>query len=117
MIRRPPRSTLFPYTTLFRSRAEKPSGVGQRSALVVLVLLCAKGQLALLLRLQLAELLDDLGGVAGHELHPRLALGEDALGQARARVVRDERLLDGAEALDEVREVRGAQLHVGLGVE
>src|SRR5438874_7203669 len=24
MIRRPPRSTLFPYTTLFRSRAEPP---------------------------------------------------------------------------------------------
>src|SRR3712207_8040932 len=29
MIRRPPRSTLFPYTTLFRSRAEGvPTGVG-----------------------------------------------------------------------------------------
>src|SRR5256885_9518905 len=26
MIRRPPRSTLFPYTTLFRSRAEHESG-------------------------------------------------------------------------------------------
>src|SRR3712207_8479903 len=26
MIRRPPRSTLFPYTTLFRSSAEAPSG-------------------------------------------------------------------------------------------
>src|SRR5687767_1548036 len=26
MIRRPPRSTLFPYTTLFRSRAEQESG-------------------------------------------------------------------------------------------
>src|SRR2546425_6973401 len=26
MIRRPPRSTLFPYTTLFRSRADQPSG-------------------------------------------------------------------------------------------
>src|SRR2546425_13131988 len=25
MIRRPPRSTLFPYTTLFRSRAAKPA--------------------------------------------------------------------------------------------
>src|SRR5574343_150347 len=28
MIRRPPRSTLFPYTTLFRSAAEKPSPLG-----------------------------------------------------------------------------------------
>src|SRR6266478_7911986 len=27
MIRRPPRSTLFPYTTLFRSRAAQPSNV------------------------------------------------------------------------------------------
>src|SRR2546430_10046848 len=27
MIRRPPRSTLFPYTTLFRSRSGSPSGV------------------------------------------------------------------------------------------
>src|SRR2546422_1915227 len=26
MIRRPPRSTLFPYTTLFRSRAHDPGG-------------------------------------------------------------------------------------------
>src|SRR2546427_4221942 len=26
MIRRPPRSTLFPYTTLFRSRASRPPG-------------------------------------------------------------------------------------------
>src|SRR3712207_7516795 len=28
MIRRPPRSTLFPYTTLFRSEARSGSGVG-----------------------------------------------------------------------------------------
>src|SRR2546427_5524393 len=28
MIRRPPRSTLFPYTTLFRSREAKRAGVG-----------------------------------------------------------------------------------------
>src|SRR2546429_4194419 len=28
MIRRPPRSTLFPYTTLFRSRAAKPPRSG-----------------------------------------------------------------------------------------
>src|SRR5256885_3152103 len=29
MIRRPPRSTLFPYTTLFRSRRRRASGAGQ----------------------------------------------------------------------------------------
>src|SRR3712207_8687270 len=28
MIRRPPRSTLFPYTTLFRSRAERDRRIG-----------------------------------------------------------------------------------------
>src|SRR5690348_17791855 len=32
MIRRPPRSTLFPYTTLFRSRAEIRAGEEQREA-------------------------------------------------------------------------------------
>src|SRR4051812_49996586 len=30
MIRRPPRSTLFPYTTLFRSRARSPCAVTAR---------------------------------------------------------------------------------------
>src|SRR2546429_6795403 len=29
MIRRPPRSTLFPYTTLFRSRSLRTSGAGR----------------------------------------------------------------------------------------
>src|SRR2546426_7709105 len=30
MIRRPPRSTLFPYTTLFRSQSVGPGGVGAK---------------------------------------------------------------------------------------
>src|SRR2546427_1234236 len=30
MIRRPPRSTLFPYTTLFRSRSQVPNGRRRR---------------------------------------------------------------------------------------
>src|SRR5258706_8460852 len=30
MIRRPPRSTLFPYTTLFRSLGRIPRGIGAR---------------------------------------------------------------------------------------
>src|SRR3712207_8376194 len=41
MIRRPPRSTLFPYTTLFRSRAG-----GARRVLIPLTALCAVGALA-----------------------------------------------------------------------
>src|SRR3712207_7622692 len=32
MIRRPPRSTLFPYTTLFRSHAHREAGRGPRRA-------------------------------------------------------------------------------------
>src|SRR3712207_8533574 len=32
MIRRPPRSTLFPYTTLFRSLLDEPPGHGLRAA-------------------------------------------------------------------------------------
>src|SRR3989475_8877081 len=34
MIRRPPRSTLFPYTTLFRSPGDDPGIVGARRLLV-----------------------------------------------------------------------------------
>src|SRR5438876_2615387 len=41
MIRRPPRSTLFPYTTLFRSGAVP---LAQRVAVVVAVLLVALAQ-------------------------------------------------------------------------
>src|SRR3712207_6954423 len=35
MIRRPPRSTLFPYTTLFRSRGQDVEGRIQQAAVVV----------------------------------------------------------------------------------
>src|SRR3712207_8594427 len=44
MIRRPPRSTLFPYTTLFRSLGRSPVAVGLAAgaALVVLVLVLAR---------------------------------------------------------------------------
>src|SRR3989449_11363328 len=42
MIRRPPRSTLFPYTTLFRSRAEQVAhDVEVRAALVERVVVAA----------------------------------------------------------------------------
>src|SRR3712207_7906165 len=33
MIRRPPRSTLFPYTTLFRASESRRSGVGSRGSI------------------------------------------------------------------------------------
>src|SRR3712207_8147375 len=34
MIRRPPRSTLFPYTTLFRSKVKAPSATGGKNGVV-----------------------------------------------------------------------------------
>src|SRR3712207_8545408 len=37
MIRRPPRSTLFPYTTLFRSRMTPPVELAPRPAATILV--------------------------------------------------------------------------------
>src|SRR5688572_31225851 len=36
MIRRPPRSTLFPYTTLFRSRRSAATASGRSAALLLL---------------------------------------------------------------------------------
>src|SRR2546429_4598215 len=38
MIRRPPRSTLFPYTTLFRSDLQSPSPEHERAVMLVLEL-------------------------------------------------------------------------------
>src|SRR5690554_7517715 len=40
MIRRPPRSTLFPYTTLFRSRNVAVDGLVQEQALALALLRC-----------------------------------------------------------------------------
>src|SRR2546423_2816757 len=42
MIRRPPRSTLFPYTTLFRSRRNEPSGLCRSRTAVLLVRHCQR---------------------------------------------------------------------------
>src|SRR5256885_14348458 len=40
MIRRPPRSTLFPYTTLFRSTSRQPQGVSGRAACDISLAAC-----------------------------------------------------------------------------
>src|SRR5256886_4795173 len=83
MIRRPPRSTLFPYTTLFRSAgqladlllAAPRAGVGHHVDRVELA--------ALLAALELAEhlLRDELGGVRPDvdDLVVALAVGDDAV--------------------------------------
>src|SRR2546430_7686601 len=44
MIRRPPRSTLFPYTTLFRSRPEQISGIALTTQRATMICLDAAGR-------------------------------------------------------------------------
>src|SRR2546429_5408965 len=73
MIRRPPRSTLFPYTTLFRSQ----EGGGHEGAAVGVgthgLRLAAVAVHDLRLTLELAELLEDLASLAqgSHRAHAR----------------------------------------------
>src|SRR3712207_8137968 len=62
MIRRPPRSTLFPYTTLFRSHALRPALQLGRYLLVALTLKAAADHLAL-------ELTQLRGGQALQVIH------------------------------------------------
>src|SRR5258706_15917458 len=69
MIRRPPRSTLFPYTTLFRSAA-RGEPVGD----------FAKGGLDRLFVLRDADVLADLRGI---EVRPQRAAFEDRYGDRR----------------------------------
>src|SRR2546427_5032382 len=47
MIRRPPRSTLFPYTTLFRSAAAGANAAAVAEQALALLLACAKSVVAL----------------------------------------------------------------------
>src|SRR3712207_7903685 len=51
MIRRPPRSTLFPYTTLFRSRCGGSGGLSSLSSLSLLVVVLELGEVGLAKRL------------------------------------------------------------------
>src|SRR3712207_9420532 len=73
MIRRPPRSTLFPYTTLFRSRSDKAFPLATRVGEVYDAAACVR-------------LLHGAGGVVG---------GQDDLQAAPARIL----LLDAAREL------------------
>src|SRR3712207_7846979 len=82
MIRRPPRSTLFPYTTLFRS--EERGGPGQRSGCLV-----AKDPLDL--EDVQRELLTphperhDLHVVAGHDGHAASVRSEEHTSELQSR--------------------------------
>src|SRR2546430_9515795 len=61
MIRRPPRSTLFPYTTLFRSRSGRPaSSAACPPSASPAACACARCRRRALLRYVLAERLDGL---------------------------------------------------------
>src|SRR3712207_7049212 len=68
MIRRPPRSTLFPYTTLFRSRLNTPINVLDAAGLSLFAVTGATKALALGLGPAQAVLLGAITGVGGGTL-------------------------------------------------
>src|SRR3712207_6985844 len=69
MIRRPPRSTLFPYTTLFRSPRGRGSGIGGRLGLRGGAQRAAVGV---------------AGAVAAHEQHEEQDQGEEQQGDRKS---------------------------------
>src|SRR3712207_7100513 len=73
MIRRPPRSTLFPYTTLFRSGLEVEAGVAEVGPEEVAVAhLVPRGDRAVVDELVADEQLQELGDLARRVgVHPR----------------------------------------------
>src|SRR2546430_13450427 len=78
MIRRPPRSTLFPYTTLFRSATLRPrSSRGAESGfavLVVLVLLVIMASFAIANNVALVHLQKELKLVERRQQHRHAAI-------------------------------------------
>src|SRR2546421_2385682 len=87
MIRRPPRSTLFPYTTLFRSQRIGGSGIGVLDDLVA----AAPRELEEGAALAAGELRGDRSAVGGQDLEEEVA--GDLDGVAAPGVV-DDVLLD-----------------------
>src|SRR2546430_10482920 len=81
MIRRPPRSTLFPYTTLFRSGTSlDPTGVGETPEVAI-------GHLCRLRRLVAVK---GEGGTPEQRESVRLTAGEQLLGLGRPSLPRSE---------------------------
>src|SRR5258708_24589375 len=82
MIRRPPRSTLFPYTTLFRSRSVNrqihhalvDQRVGLRGARVVRAIDASGTQASGVLRSDLAQIDEALPGVVLARMEPVLVV-------------------------------------------
>src|SRR2546426_8920278 len=117
MIRRPPRSTLFPYTTLFRSLPQDSIAAAARTARSLLHEIAAQHRDGLAAELDAiahdadANDVSAGGGLVGEELRlaePRAPEGaERATGRARHRVFRDPRGRR-EEARDEVVVARRA---------
>src|SRR2546427_3730063 len=78
MIRRPPRSTLFPYTTLFRSAKIGTLQPAQHLGCRLL----GRGQLAALLELGKVACVGEGGGIGAAQLH--LHVGIEDAGRQRA---------------------------------
>src|SRR3712207_8216571 len=72
MIRRPPRSTLFPYTTLFRSRLRPRRPVARRGRRAP----CRRG-VAGRSGIPRKDGPEDTGGGSAHALHPVIGLSPD----------------------------------------
>src|SRR3989441_9339078 len=106
MIRRPPRSTLFPYTTLFRSlgglAGDQPAAFPRERMAVRHP--GADAPLLFVYHEQEAELLDPVGPEA---LRRRDLRREDPLGIARATAVQVLLVLEGGEVRRHRVDVRG----------
>src|SRR5687768_18287376 len=77
MLCRPPRSTLFPYTTLFRSLYTGKGGVGKTSIAAATAVLCARRGLRTLvvstdIAHSLADALDTPVGPTPRQIEPNL---------------------------------------------
>src|SRR2546426_8148759 len=111
MIRRPPRSTLFPYTTLFRSHVQ--GGIGDRGKPVGVVVAVLSGLVVRVRdgRAPPARVVDELGGrVAG--LGDLLKAVHHVVIKAGGRVLEGVGH-GGAVAARVVGETRGLRLGVG----
>src|SRR5256885_1063299 len=77
MIRRPPRSTLFPYTTLFRSQGQADAGVAAGGLDDGAAGLQGAGLLGVLDHGQRDAVLDGAAGVAALGLDPHIGTGAE----------------------------------------
>src|SRR2546430_9331962 len=113
MIRRPPRSTLFPYTTLFRSVVEQADREGRRRRGVdgadeaaELVVAAGPGG---------GELHTGAEAIVHDVLPGELDPGESALGAVRRGLDRPQEGRPGHRARRPADVLQGAEIHIRLG--